>query len=78
MNWKYNKNRESNIDIINTLVSQEGYKDLGWANSGKSFTYPREKRTVRELDCSLYKSRATNIAYIDDEHKEILHVDMSD
>lgn len=36
MNWEYNKNREDNIDIINNLVSQEGYKDLGWANGGSS------------------------------------------
>ncbi|MBC7088684.1 MAG: hypothetical protein H5T96_09515 [Tissierellales bacterium] len=78
MNRNYNSKRESNEDTISILIKQEGYIDLGWANGGKSFTYPKEQRNVRELDCSLFQNRATNIVYIDDAHKEILHVDMSD
>jgi hypothetical protein len=76
MNWEYNKNREDNIDIINNLVSQEGYKDLGWANSGSSFS--NKNTPKREIDCSLYRRRCTDLVFIDDINKEILHVDMSD
>jgi hypothetical protein len=31
MNWEYNDKRNDNKDIIDVLVSQEGYVDLGWA-----------------------------------------------
>jgi len=76
MNWQYNDKRDDNKDIIDVLVNQEGYIDLGWANSGKSFTH--KKSITRELDCSIYSYCGTNYIYIDDTHKEILHVDMGD
>lgn len=74
--WEYNNNREDNKETINALISQEGYKDLGWANGGSSFS--NKNTPKREIDCSLYRRRCTDLVFIDDINKEILHVDMSD
>lgn len=76
MNWEYNENRDNNESVINTLVSQEGYRDLGWANDSSSFS--NKNTPKREIDCSLYSRRCTNLVFVDDINKEILHVDMSD
>jgi len=74
--WEYNNNREDNKETINALISQEGYKDLGWVNGGSSFS--NENTPKREIDCSLYRRRCTDLVFVDDINKEILHVDMSD
>ena len=76
MNYDYNKNRETNLDVVNILITQEGYVDLGWANSGKEFSNSNTPK--RGLDCSIYSYRSSHVVYIDDIRKEILHVDMSD
>lgn len=76
MNWDYNESRDDSKDIINVLINQEGYRDIGFANGGADFSNPNTPK--RELDCSLYRRRCTDVVYIDDINKEILHVDMSD
>lgn len=75
MAFTINKERDNNKAKIKALL-KKGYKDLGWANFGASFT--NEDGEKESLDLSLYKFRSTNIAYIDHDLKEILHVDMSD
>ena len=74
--WEYNSKRETNESVIDVLVKQEGYKDLGFANGGAQFS--NKTTPKRELDCTLYRRRCTDVVYIDDINKEILHVDMSD
>ena len=76
----YNPNQQENLAQLKKLIESEGYTDLGWANDGKNFSLSDNERiqTVRQLDCSLYSLRGTHIVYVDDESKEILHVDMSD
>ena len=71
----YNKDKRANVDKIRQLV-QEGYTDLGWANGGKDFTVPNNRK--ESIDCSTYANRGTDVVYIDRVNKEILHVDMSD
>ena len=59
---------------------KQGYTDLGWANDGKEFSKRDDERLqpIQQLDCSLYAHRGTHKVYVDHDHKEILHVDMSD
>lgn len=75
-----NKNKSQNEALIKTLVSKEGFTDLGWANDGVEFNRTDAERTqpIREVDCSLYANRGTHKVYVDYDHKEILRVDMSD
>jgi len=74
-----NFNRGDNEKYIASLVSEHGYIDRGWLNKGADF-----KGTIdpviglEEIDCSLYKHRATNLVYVNHLTGEILHVDMSD
>ena len=76
----FNPDRDNNLAQVSNLVRNEGYTDLGWANDGTEFTQSDSERIqpIRELDCSMYSSRGTHKVYVDDDIKEILHVDMSD
>ena len=76
----FNLERDNNLAQIKNLINNEGYTDLGWANDGQGFTNPDSNRLqpIRELDCSMYSMRGTHKVYVDDDIKEILHVDMSD
>lgn len=77
--WKTeNTNRDANLAEIERLVKEEGYKDIGWCNSGAKFSQPMTADNYTELDCSLYNFRNTNTVYINHDVKEIKHVDMSD
>jgi hypothetical protein len=74
-----NTAKEQNEALIKQLV-KEGYTDLGWANEGREFSKFDSERTqpLQKVDCSLYAHRGTHKIWIDHDHKEILHVDMSD
>lgn len=74
-----NFERGDNESYISSLISEHGYKDIGWANSGADFSQPLDYIIgAEEIDCSLYRFRCTNMVYINHLTREILHVDMSD
>lgn len=73
----YNKHKDANQKQLERLIKKEGYIDLGWANNGANIQ-PSSNSRFRELDLSLYADEGTHKVYIDDEHKQILHVDLSD
>ena len=74
-----NFNRGDNESYIRSLISQRGYKDIGWANSGADFSKPLDPLIgAEEIDCSLYSFRGTDMVYVNHLTREILHVDMSD
>lgn len=75
----YNTAKEQNEALVKKLV-KEGYEDLGWANAGQQFSKSDNERLqkIQQLDCSLYAHRGTHKVYVDHDHREILHVDMSD
>lgn len=75
----YNILKDQNLELIEKL-KKEGYTDLGWMNDGHELTIPnkKSKNKLQELDCSMYANRGTHIVYVDHDHQEILHVDMSD
>lgn len=76
---KPNFNRGDNESYISSLISEHGYKDIGWANGGADFSKPLDPIIgAEEIDCSLYRFRCTNMVYINHLTREILHVDMSD
>ena len=74
-----NFERGNNESYISSLVSEHGYKNIGWANSGAKFSAPTDPLIgLEEIDCSMYKLRGTNLVYINHIIQEIMHVDMSD
>lgn len=74
-----NKNRDENKSYLSSLISNQGYKDIGWSNSGADFSEPLDPLIgAEELDCSLYRLRGTDMVYVNHLTREILHVDMSD
>lgn len=74
-----NQQKDINLAQIKNLI-KEGYNDLGWANDGKEFSVSIETKnsSIRELNCSHYITPCTHKVYVDDERREILHVDLSD
>jgi len=74
-----NTNKDVNLALVRTLINQ-GYADLGWANDGREFSKTDSERVqpIQEVDCSTYSMRGTHKVYIDHDHREVLHVDMSD
>ena len=76
----YNIDKDANLKELKRLVEKENYTDLGWSNDGIEFSQTEERRMtpIREVDCSTYSKRGTHKVYVDDDAREILHVDMSD
>ena len=76
---KPNFERGDNESYISSLVSEHGYKNIGWANNGAKFSAPIHPVIgLEEIDCSMYKFGGTNLVYINHIIQEIMHVDMSD
>ena len=74
-----NFERGDNESYVSSLVSEHGYKNIGWANSGAKFSAPTPPVIgLEEIDCSMYKFGGTNLVYINHIIQEIIHVDMSD
>ena len=74
-----NFEKGDNESYISSLVSEHGYKNIGWANSGADFSQPLDELIgAEEIDCSLYRFRCTDVVYVNHLTREILHVDMSD
>jgi len=75
----HNKKREENLKLIEKLI-YKGYKDLGWANEGHGFTHRASERLqpLQMVDCSIIAGQNTNLVYIDNDFREILHVNIEE